>query len=133
MRFIVFYNDHPKVKDFSVRVWHQFQEHPNFSGDMTHATFIKHYKIDAHSVACLGHILYNVTTKQWEFDKKRHLVVPPKYRMQILQSKTKVIEFMNLQYNDDEEMISFSLKEQKQVANMQRLSLLKRKSQGNSI
>lgn len=133
MRFIVFYNDHPKVKDFSVRVWHQFQEHPNFLGDMTHSLFIKHYKIDSHSVSCMGHVLYNPQTKQWEFNKKRHLVVPPKYRLFVLQSKMKVMEFMNSQYKDDKEMIAFSLKEQDMVNETQRLSLLRKKQLGNSI
>ncbi len=133
MRFIVFYNNHPKVKDFSVRVWHQFQAHPNFSGDMTHALFIKHYKIDSHSVSCLGHVLYNPQMKQWEFDKKRHLVVPPQYRLLVLQSKQKVMDFMNSQYKNDKEMIAFSLKEQEMVNETQRLSLLRKKYLGNFI
>lgn len=133
MRFIVFYNDHPKVQDFSVRVWHQFQSHPNFSGDMTHALFIKHYKFNPQSIACLGNVLFNSSTKRWEFDRKRHLVVPLKYREKIVSNKMRVLEYMNNLYKDDNEMISFSLKEQEIEREINRLSFLKKRKDDHII
>ena len=125
MRFIVFYNNHPKVKDFSVRVWHQFQSHPNFSGEMTHSLFIKHYKFDPKSVSCLGDVLFNQKTKQWEIDKTRHLVVFPGYENVVSQNKDLVLNFMNKIHGSNQEMIAISLKEQALLKDIQRMSMLK--------
>lgn len=126
MRFIVFYNDHPKVKDFSVRVWYQFQTHPNFSGEMTHSLFIKHYRFDPKSVSCLGDVFYNQKTSQWEIDKTRHLVVFSGYETVVGKNKDLVINFMNNNYGEDKEMISISLKEQNLLKEAQRRLILQK-------
>ncbi len=130
MRFIVFYNDHPKIKDFSVRVWHQFQQHSNFSGEMTHSLFIKHYKFDPKSVSCLGDVFFNQKTKQWEIDKTRHVVVFPGYENLASKNKELVVNFMNKLYGDNQEMIDISLKEQKLLKEIQKRLWLKK---GHSI
>ena len=126
MRFIVFYNNHPKVKDFSVRVWLKFQSHPYFSGEMTHSLFIKHYKFDPKSVSCLGDVLFNQKTKQWEIDKTRHLVVFSGYENVVSQNKDLVLNFMNKIYGSNQEMIELSLKEQALLKDIQRMSMLKK-------
>ena len=124
MRFVVFYNDHPKVCDFSVRVWHLFQEHPNFYGEMTHFDFVRHYRLKPSDVSSLGDVFYNKETKQWEIDAKRPIVSIKDARVN--QDKDLVLRYMNTRFHNDEEMINFSLKEQQLIEEKRLRSLLRK-------
>lgn len=123
MRFIIFYNDHPKVKDYSIRVWHRFQTHPNFKGELTHPLFIKHYHINPNNVSSLGDVLFNPKTKQWELDSKKTFVNIKENRFDV--DKKMIIDFMKNNYHNDTEMINISLKEQSLIANAQRILKLR--------
>ena len=125
MRFVVFYNDHPKVRDFSVRVWHLFQPHSNFRGEMTHFSFVKHYRLAPETVSSLGDVFYNKETKKWEIDEKRPIVSLKEDRVQ--KDKELVLKFMQSKYQNDEEMINFSLKEQELIERNRQASLLRKK------
>lgn len=124
MRFVVFYNDHPKVCDFSVRVWHLFQPHSNFRGEMTHFSFVKHYRLAPETVSSLGDVFYNKETKKWEIDEKRPIVSLKEDRVQ--KDKELVLRYMNTRFHNDEEMINFSLKEQQLIEEKRLRSLLRK-------
>ena len=117
MRFIVFYSDHPKSKGYISRVWHTFQSHPNFKGEMTHNLFIKHYHIDPKSISSLGDVYYNIKNKQWELEPNKPLVAIKEERMH--QDRFLILNFMNEKYKTDIEMINYSLQEQQMVARAQ--------------
>lgn len=124
MRFVVFYNDHPKVQDFSVRVWHLFQEHPNFYGEMTHFDFVRHYHLKPTDVSSLGDVFYNKKTKQWEIDDKRPVVSIKDERIQ--QDKMLVLNYMRQNFYNNEEMINFSLREQQLIIENRIKTLMKK-------
>ncbi len=110
MRFIVFYNDHPKVKDYSLRVWHLFQTHPNFLGEMTHAAFIRHYRLNPDCVSSIGNVFFNQKSGCWEIDKLKVAIKIKPERWK--QDETLILNTMNKLYQKDLVMINFSLKEQ---------------------
>lgn len=122
MRFVIFYTDHPKIKGYIARVWHEFQTHPNFQGVMTHNLFIKHYKIGKENVSSLGNVYYNIETKQWEMEPNKPLVVIKEERRN--QDCSLILNLMNEKYKTDVQMINYSLKEQQMVKKMQRLKNL---------
>lgn len=110
MRFIVFYNDHPKIKNYTVRIWHLFQTHPNFSGEMTHPAFVKYYKINPRDVSSMGHIFFNQETQSWEIEKSRP---PTKIKPERwCEDEQLLVKTVNHFYQHDENMITISLREQ---------------------
>ena len=123
MRFIVFYSDHPKIQGYIARVWHDFQSHPNFQGDMTHNLFIKHYHIDKKAVSSMGNIYYNISNKQWEIEPNKLFVNIKKERFHL--DRLLILNLMNEKYKTDVQMINHSLKEQENVLLLQQIKNMK--------
>lgn len=123
MRFIVFYNDHPKVKDYSVRVWDNMQVHPNFIGEMTHPAFIRHYHINPQHVSSVGYIHYNEVTDAWEEYKKS-----PTIQIQGNAKRKEIdialaLTYVQEKYGNDAEAKQNSLREQRLILLAQKASL----------
>lgn len=124
MRFVIFYNDHPKVKGYVSRVWHNFQVHPNFHGEMTHNLFIKHYHINPKTISSMGNVYYNVEQKQWEIEPGKAFVSIKQERH--MQDKFLILNLMNTTYKTDITMINYSLQEQRDTRMYQRIKNLQR-------
>lgn len=74
MKFILFFNDHPKVQAFQMRTWDTDSTFFNFGSKMmTHTDFILHYKIKQDSVLALGVANFNEKTQKWEINKSNYL------------------------------------------------------------
>lgn len=104
------------------RVWHDFQTHPNFHGEMTHNLFIKHYHIDKKNVSSLGNIYFNLNTKEWELEPNKPFISIKHDRFH--QDRQLILNFMNTAYKTDVQMINFSLKEQQLSSVYQRIKNL---------
>ncbi|MBQ9090301.1 MAG: hypothetical protein IJY58_04555 [Alphaproteobacteria bacterium] len=119
MRFIVFFNDHPKVMNFDIRAWDNATQHPNFRGEMTHNLFIKHFRFNPDNVFLLGDIIYNQTTKQWEIDTKRPLVSLCQNKEQQQELVQFVQQTIQQKFAHNHEAIRQSLWEQEQIRQQQ--------------
>lgn len=119
MRFIVFFNDHPKVMNFDIRAWDNATQHPNFRGEMTHNLFIKHFRFNPDNVFLLGDIIYNQTTKQWEIDTKRPLVSLCQNKEQQQELVQFVQQTIQQKFAYNHEAIRQSLWEQEQIRQQQ--------------
>ncbi len=119
MRFIVFFNNHPKVMNFDVRAWDNATIHPNFKGEMTHNLFIKHFRFNPDNVTLLGDIIYNKQTNQWEIDTKRPLVSLCSDEQQRQEHMVLALNYVQKKYGDDQTAIRQSLWEQEQVRQQQ--------------
>lgn len=112
MRFIVFYNDHPKVQKYDVRAWDNATIHPNFKGEMTHPNFVRHYHFDFNQVTMMGDVIYNKESQQWDFDGKRPVVFLGTDEKLKLEHKKLALQWIRQKYASDEQAIQQSLKEQ---------------------
>lgn len=127
MRFIVFYNDHPKVKDFDVRVWDNAAVHPNFNGEMTHAAFIRHYHFDPKSVSSVGNIDYDSNSGKWVFMQKNTCLFLGTDKKRKLSDLALVLKYVNSRFGQDKNAQDQSLHEQEMVRYHQRLTHLRKK------
>lgn len=112
MRFIIFYNNHPKVQRYDVRAWDNATAHPNYKGEMTHPEFVRHYHFDFNQVTMMGDIIYNKETNQWDFDAKRPVVFLGTDEKLKLEHKKLALQWIRQKYGSDEQSIQQSLKEQ---------------------
>lgn len=110
------------MNDFCVRVWHLFQTHPNFNGEMTHNLFVKHYRIDKASVSSMGNVYYNMKHSQWEIEPNKPLVLIKEDRANL--DAALVVNIMNNVYGSDADMINASIKEQQYVLQLQKMKNL---------
>ncbi len=122
MRFIVFFNDHPKVQKFDVRAWDNATPHPNFAGEMTHPKFVQHYHIDESAVSSVGNIDYNEKTGKWEFLSKPGCLFVGTNETRKKADKILALKYIQTKFGNDEEAIRQSLYEQKCAQYNQMLS-----------
>lgn len=115
MRFIVFYNDHPKVKDYDVRVWDNRMQHPNIKGEITHPQFIKQYHFNPKHISSVGCVIFNPETQKWILDPKSPVVFFGNDEKRRLLDRMLILTYMQSHFSQDKEAQQQSLREQEAI------------------
>lgn len=115
MRFVVFYNHHPKIQDYVVRAWDNRTLCYNDQGrtkELTHPDFIRRAKINLEDVSMVGDVVYNQKTKHWEFDETKPVIFLKQDLKLKTEQKQKVLQAIQEKYENDAEAIQQSVHEQ---------------------
>lgn len=115
MRFIVFYNHHPKIQDYVVRAWDNrnlYYDDQGRTKELTHPDFIRRAKINPDDISMVGDVIYNPKIKQWEFDETKPVVFLKQDLKLKTEQKQKVLQAIQEKYENDAEAIQQSVHEQ---------------------
>lgn len=114
MRFVVFYNSHPKIQDYVVRAWDNrtlCYDDQGRTKELTHPDFIRRAKINPDDVSMVGDIIYNPKTKQWEFDETKPVIFLKQDLKLKMAQQQKVLQVIREKYGNDAEAIQQSVHE----------------------
>lgn len=115
MRFVVFYNHHPKIQDYVVRAWDNrtlCYDDQGRTKELTHPDFIRRAKINLEDVSMVGDVIYNPKIKQWEFDETKPVIFLKQDLKLKTEQKQKVLQAIQEKYENDAEAIQQSVHEQ---------------------
>lgn len=115
MRFIVFYNHHPKIQDYVVRAWDNrtlCYDDQGRTKELTHPDFIRRAKINPDDISMVGDVIYNPKINQWEFDETKPVIFLKQDLKLKTEQKQKVLQAIQEKYENDAEAIQQSVHEQ---------------------
>ncbi|MBE6455909.1 MAG: hypothetical protein E7014_05655 [Alphaproteobacteria bacterium] len=115
MRFVIFYNHHPKIQDYVVRAWDNrtlCYDEQGRTKELTHPDFIRRAKINPEDVSMVGDVVYNQKTKHWEFDRTRPVIFFKSDNNLKKAQEQKVLQAIQEKYGNDAEAINLSINEQ---------------------